>query len=81
MCTVVGLNATLIEDKMGTVHYRVNVNILASTGVPFTVGAQSIVHVRRNLVNCRVNISAHRRRRKLRFFLFERSWLESELKF
>jgi hypothetical protein len=38
-----------------------------------TLGAQSIAHVRQNLVNCRGNISAHRRRRKLRFFLFERS--------
>ncbi len=38
-----------------------------------TVGAQSIAHVRQNLVKCRRNISAHRRRRKLRFFLFKRS--------
>jgi len=27
-----------------------------------------------SLVNCRRNISDHRRRRKLRFFLFRRSW-------
>ncbi len=40
----------------------------------FTVGAQSIARVCQNLVNCRSNISAYRRRRKLRFFLFERFW-------
>jgi hypothetical protein len=34
------------------------------------VGAQSIAHVRQNLANCRGNNSAHRRRRKLLFFLF-----------
>ncbi len=39
-----------------------------------TVGAQSIARLCQNLVNCRRNIWAHRRRRKLRFFLFERSW-------
>ncbi len=39
----------------------------------YTVGAQSTARLCRNLVNCRGNISAHRRRRKLRFFLFERS--------
>jgi hypothetical protein len=31
-------------------------------------GRTSIAHVRQNLVNCRGNISAHRRRRELRFF-------------
>jgi hypothetical protein len=39
-----------------------------------TVGAQSIARLCQNLINCRRNIWAHRRRRKLRFFLFERSW-------
>jgi hypothetical protein len=38
-----------------------------------TVGAQSIARLCQNLVNCRGNIFAHRRRRKLRFFLFKRS--------
>ncbi len=40
----------------------------------FTVGAQITAHVCQNLKNCRRNISAHRRRKKLRFFLFERTW-------
>jgi hypothetical protein len=44
------------------------------------VGAQSIAHVRQNLVNCQGNISAHRRRRKLRFFYSKDLWLESEIK-
>ncbi len=39
-----------------------------------TVGAQSIARLCQNLIKCRRNIWAHRRRRKLRFFLFERSW-------
>ncbi len=38
-----------------------------------TVGAQSIARLYQNLVNCRRNISAYRRPRKLRFFLIERS--------
>jgi len=40
----------------------------------FTVGAQRISRVFQNLVSCRRNCSAYRRRRKLRFFLFERTW-------
>ncbi len=35
ICTVVGLNGTLVvEDKM-CIHSKVKVNILASTSVPF----------------------------------------------
>jgi hypothetical protein len=34
ICSVVGLNRILVEDKM-RIHSRVNVNILASTSVPF----------------------------------------------
>ncbi len=41
----------------------------------YTVGAQSIARLCQNLVNYRGNLSAHRRRRKLRFFLFDRSSL------
>jgi hypothetical protein len=37
-----------------------------------TVGAQSKAHVRQNLVNCRGNITGHRRRRKLRFFFIRK---------
>ncbi len=33
ICTVMGLNGTLLEDKMR--NSRVEVNILASTSVPF----------------------------------------------
>jgi hypothetical protein len=43
-------------------------------GMRITVGAQSIACLCQNLVNWRRNIWAHRRRRKLRFFLFEKSW-------
>ncbi len=39
-----------------------------------TAGAQSIARLCQNLINCRRNIWAHRKRRKLRFFLLERSW-------
>ncbi len=35
ICTVAGLNGTLVQDKTRTVHSRVNVNILASSSVPF----------------------------------------------
>ncbi len=45
---------------------------LPASSVP-TVGAQSIARLCQNLINCRRNIWAHKRRRKLRFFLFERS--------
>jgi hypothetical protein len=45
-----------------------------------TVGAQSIAHVRQNLDNCWGNISAHRRRRDLRFFLFGRTWAGNDFK-
>ncbi len=38
-----------------------------------TVGEQSIARLCQNLLNCRRNISAYRRPRKLRFFLIERS--------
>ncbi len=38
----------------------------------FKVGTQSIARLRQNLVNCRRNISAYRRPRNLRGFLFER---------
>ncbi len=34
----------------------------------FTVGSQNIAHVCQKLENCRRNTSAHRRRKKLRFF-------------
>jgi hypothetical protein len=40
----------------------------------FTVGAQNTAHVCQNLKNCWRNISAYKRRKKLRFFLFERTW-------
>ncbi len=40
----------------------------------YTVGAHSIARLCQNLVNCRRNIWAHRRRKKLLFFLFEKSW-------
>jgi hypothetical protein len=46
-----------------------------------TVGAHSIARVCQNLVNCRSNISAHRRRRKLRFFYLKDFGLENDLKF
>ncbi len=39
-CTVVSVNGTLVEDKC--VYSRVNVHILASTSVPFTL---TTVHV------------------------------------
>jgi hypothetical protein len=39
-----------------------------------TVSAQRIAHVLQKLVNCWKNISTHRRRRELQFFLFVRSW-------
>jgi hypothetical protein len=39
-----------------------------------TVGAQSIAHVHQNLLNCRWNISAHKRHRDLRSLLFGRTW-------
>ena len=45
-----------------------------------TVGAQSIALLCQNLVNCRRNIWAHRRRRKLRFFLLKNLGRENELK-
>ncbi len=35
ICTVVGLNGTLVHLKIKCVQSRVNVNILASTSVPF----------------------------------------------
>jgi hypothetical protein len=47
---------------------KVERNILKAT-----VGAQSIARLCQNLINFRRNIGAHKRRRKLRFFLFERS--------
>jgi hypothetical protein len=40
----------------------------------FTVGAQGLARVCQNLIICRRNISAHRKRRKLRFFLVGRTW-------
>ena len=46
-----------------------------------TVGAQSIARLCQNLVNCRGNISAHRRRRSCGFFYSKDLRLESELKF
>ncbi len=62
------------EGRTETNREQVRKNVYESRRFfNFTVGAQSIAHVRQNLVNCRGNISAHRRRRKLRFFLFERS--------
>ena len=50
-----------------------NTNINLFTFFLSTVGAQSIARLCQNLINCRRNIWAHKRRRKLRFFLFERS--------
>jgi hypothetical protein len=36
------------------------------------VGSQNIAHVCQNLENCRRNISAHRRHKKLRFFFYSK---------
>jgi hypothetical protein len=45
------------------------------------VAAQSIALVCQNLENCRRNISAHRRRKKLRFFYSKELELDNDLKF
>jgi hypothetical protein len=45
-----------------------------------TAGAQSIAPVRQNLVKCRGNISAHRRRRELRFFYLAELGRRNDLK-
>jgi hypothetical protein len=65
------------EYSMGKM-YEGNISLVFSAPwkvkylVYSTVGAQSIARLCQNLVNCRGNISAHRRRRKLRFFFIRK---------
>jgi hypothetical protein len=54
-CTVVSVNGTLAENKMRTVHSRVNVHNLASTSVPFPLTTVQVpnfaqTHTKRNTV-------------------------------
>ncbi len=61
----------LLKAQFTPEYFQSKENLLNFTT---TVGAQSIARLCQNLVNWRRNIWAHRRRRKLRFFLFEKSW-------
>ncbi len=55
------LNLALVETKRITVHVSYFVVFRQQyLQAVHTVGAQSIAHVRQNLVNCLGNISAHR---------------------
>jgi hypothetical protein len=49
-CTVLNVSGTLVEDKMR--RFRVNVHILASTSVPFTVQVTNLAltHMERRTV-------------------------------
>jgi hypothetical protein len=66
--TIVGVKSSLYGLYNGIYILRTEKQLYC------TVDSQSKALVCQNLVNYRRNISAYRRRRNLRVFLFKRSW-------